>query len=372
MLRVIKKYRLKAIPVQLVLLTVFLLGCNRPCDCYDKSKKSIVTERRVSIKQRELNTSHIKSSLIVDSCNPVLGYHVAKVEKQVFFVFYSNRGNLVFVDLTDSSKKRLIPIKGVNSMCGISISNDTLAILNYKSKRIAIFQITKDFTLNEISVIELGKEEQLSKLYLMVVPGRHLFKLHSPWLLVPFGNSTENNYIEQNSYLAINIITQQKNKILPFPNCYNRCYIRDTKSSIDFYHGNVFCIYNRFDSVYKYNLTKRNYHQAIIQHHCKFFDFDKTKKEDLAYIRTVDAINEVNLNLCISDGGIIGIVKKKGRLDFRDEVKLELHYFTANLDYVGYSDVPVFAHPYAFFSLGNEFLLFSEAFAKIIFYEPVW
>ncbi len=161
-----------------------------------------------------------------------------------------------------------------------------------------------------------------------------------------------------------------KNKrIGRYPPLYYKEEMRfdDTYLTVD-KTGNIYYVHSGFDSVYKIDSKGQVICQNVLYNFPKRDSYKPAKKQDIAFVRKYEAMNEKNCNIRLCQNKHIVVIKQLAQLSVLDKPAYRFFIFNTSLEKLFVSDALTDIIPVV---IENDkgFLLMDKNFKKIFCYE---
>jgi hypothetical protein len=320
----------------------------------------------------EIATPHINKYAINERPNGLYGFQLFESSDKAFLVYITSGGQMKFVGLTDSSMNYTIDVTSFirdEQYPRFLIVKDSLYFFKPKGKTITLAKITADFRLANAQVFQLKLDREGSDFYFMWNAGYANFNVTFPNVLMPYGKSFKRNYIDTTAYISYNLLTDHYNKIIKYPECYEHCNINGYQSAVLVKDQSIYCVFKKHDEVFQFDLEGNLIANSVMLHDCKLEEFDKGKKDNLAYVRKYQLLGEYNCQILINDKKDLMVIKKLKSEELSDQSGYEVFIFNANLEQCASVNLNRTLYPFTTFTYREGFLLFQEKLAAAFYYD---
>lgn len=355
----------------LILLLVIHTSKCKICDCYPTLNQTPGVSSPQTVEVKTIRTSHILDHLKISKPNVTFGFHLIAKNEDYFLTYISQDYHLILLDLFNENRTFSIESGELikpNRVHVMFLSNDTIHLLNIKDKEYYQLQIIENRSLKKIYSFDFSDKIKKNHFF-MVNPGDETIEFRHPYLLIPYGNTSEKNYLDKKAYLRFNVINQTIEDIIDFPECYYECDIYDKDSRVEFdKDGDILCVFNKYPYVYKYTITDKNHAEFEISNEYQFVRFDKHKEKNLAYIRNYLLTDEKNVALLIDKKGNSLVIKRNKKVSLKDPYTWSFYLFDDNFKKVHTTTNVQSIHPLATFPYRDGYLIFNDSMNKASYY----
>jgi hypothetical protein len=324
----------------------------------------------VKVGMRELDIEHVGRFVRNNSMDGYYGYYFLGKGPDKFLVYITLEQTLALVHLLDSNRSNIlnsILFAGREKRLLIGAFSDTLAVLDREKQVFSYYTLTDSITLQLQESFDLRKY-QLSKDIYFMFNFSEPFQFRYPQLLIPYGHLKKPGYIDSTSLLLLDLLSNSARKIAKFPRYFKGCNMRDYNSSTVLTNNAIYCIFNKYDSVYQYSLSNDLLAAGKINHHCELRSFDKSKEQDLAYIRKFSILEESNQQLLADSSNNLYIIKKYRSDSLKSPMRFGFYVFDTHFNQVYSSDLPAGVTATVAFNYGNGFMVFNDSLTKAYTY----
>jgi len=341
-------------------------------ECPPCGEATVPPPNTIGIGYKEFSTPHIASFVKQHRPNYFYGFELLRKANEDYFAYITEDGSLAITSIQKHGQEKLISLKAYLRAKRYSplvqIINDTLAIVNRDEKKFSYFKITDSFDLELKGTTALGTPEQWKGLEFTGYAFNNSFSFQYPLLLVPYIKVGKTVELDTYSHMLFNISSGASTKLIRVPARFKQCSIRDNSCSSQIKNNEVLCLFTQNDSLYRYSTDNTVLSQGVIQHHCQFQEFDRSKNGNLAYIRKYTATNESNIQLLIDDNKNFFVIKKNKTDSLKSPMTYSLFVFDSNFKQVYSNKIEQSLHYMAAFDAANGFLIFNDSLTKVYNY----
>ena len=357
------------------ILAIFLFfECKPPCDCYTNKHLSTADNKILRPwKISEINTEQIFQILHEKKSDDIFGYHLVANKLGYRFVFLNKFGQLEVFDFQNLNNHWVIPFKNIvrpaeyyNSL----FSNDTFHYVDLWGKKYFEYKVERDSSFSLIDSIDLSKIQGFEHYYISTNLGTQSLAYKYPYILVPYGHNTKKNFIDTWAYLKINLQTKKVAKVIRYPECYQCSNIYDQNSTTVFNaDGSIICLFDQFDELHYLSTEEKRDTVFQLYHTCSFVAFDKSKEQNLAYIRKYLENGEKNIKVLNVNDIYHVVIKRNFKKELTDKSTYSIFVFDSQFKQVYSENIfhPVFTP--TIFEYKKGFLIFNDSLNKAYYYD---
>ena len=356
-------------------LTIFLsFECKPHCDCYADQNLSAPDNKIIRPwKISEINTEQIFQILQKKKPDDIFGYHLVDDRLGYRFVFLNQFGQLDVFDFENLNNHWIIPFKNkvrpaeyYNSL----FNKDTFHYVDLWGKKYFEYKIEKDSTFSLIDSLDFSKIQGFKNYYISTNLGAQSLSYKYPYILVPYGHNKKKNFIDTWAYLKINLKTKKVEKVIKYPECYQCSNIYDQNSTTVFNtDGSIICLFDQFDGLNYLSDDGKRDTISQLYHNCSYVAFDKSKEQNLAYVRKYLENGEKNIKLLIVNDIYHIVIKRNYKKELSDKSTYSIFVFDSRLNQIYSENIihPVFTP--AIFEYKKGFLIFNDSLSKAYYYD---
>jgi hypothetical protein len=358
----------------LINVVYLLVSACSHCNCYQPvpGATGVAQDTNSAINISNIATPHVNHYILSRRPNGLYGFQLFKESADTFLVYITSDRIMNFVGLTDSSRNYSIDVSRYiagEQYPRFSIVNDSVYFFNPKARTILLTKISGDFALLNEQVFKLQLDREGSGFYFMSNVGYANFYVTFPNVLMPYGFSSKRNFIDSTAYVSYNLLTNQYNKIIKYPKCYEKCSINGYQSMLLVNNEAIYCVFKKHDDIFKFNFKGNLIGSNQIAHNCKLEEFDKAKKQNLAYVRKYQLLGENNCQILMNNKGHLLLIKKLKSGALSDPSSYQGFIFNEKLQQLASVSLQHTVYPFTTFNYGNGFLLFQEKLATALYYD---
>lgn len=358
--------------VTLMITILFFLASCQTCDCYGPGQERVVHSRSDSMfSVTEINTGHIGRRILARPPNYFYGFQLMQKENKPLFVYLTTDSKLEITGLADSSLRFSIDVSHLvagNSYRGMAFSNDSVFIFQPAERKLIILKLEDDFSVREAGKYDIKLRESETHFYYMANAGFSNMVVRYPYVLIPYGNSANENYIESTAYLLYNLQNGEYSKIVRYPDCYKNCDVRGYQGITVLTNGYLYCLFKKSDELFRYDDAGVLVGKGMLVHNCRFEAFDKSRSTDLAYVRKYQVTGESNMQLLEDGRNNLLVLKQSKSATLSSPKEYEVFLFNAQLEQLSSFKIRHPVSPYAAMRYQNGFLIFDANLEKTYHY----
>lgn len=360
----------------LALCFVYALAesCGRPvCSCYNQEDKPVPVGETNAMRYEPVvsDVSAIRGQILLKGADAMFGFHITTVRDSGLLFFRSKDDSLCLVSLLPPYSAKRLPLHprmrraaGYN----VLIQHDSLHFVSLFEKKYFLFRFTAGFdALTVLDSVDLAGS--LTNGYLCTKPEGQAMAFSFPYVYMPWGLNNTHNYTGPRAFLRVSLLTKKAEQAGEYPACYRCSDVYDIHCSLrQKRDGSLVYLFNAYDGLF--SLSDGNSRQeSFIRHACRFEDFDKSREQNLAYIRKRESNGERNVALLnIADRYMVA-VKREYRESLKDSARYTLYIFDSAWQQKAawHLSHPVFIP--CIFEYGKGFVAFNDSMNKMYYYD---
>jgi hypothetical protein len=353
-----------------------LFGCSSKCTCNEVSNNKSYRDTLPNLFKIDTQAIQVSKSIPkTKRPNFSFGFTIYNKKDVLYLTYVSLDGQLVFTNLYDSNQVFLspFPLRATKKdFVMMRILGDTLHLINSKDTSYFKFVIKDDFSTDLVQKINLNSivQEENWFVHFNNIGGKQ-FDYCYPYLVVPYGKRNGTNLYDDNACMLFDIKAKRVKKLLPFPECYNSCYLHNENVSVVVDTNKVLGLFSYFDLFSEVNIQSN----AISQHELpwgeKFAEYDRNEIRNLAYVRKYEALNELNVNLFLLKDKSVIVVQRLSKKKISDPFQYRYFHFDLKSQPVSFGMLPESILNGLTIPYKSGFIVFNDSLSKSYYYEPV-
>ena len=358
-----------------ILYPLILLIALQVSSCFSNKKKNPVYIKPIkSVAFTAYKTS--LENLFDPKINPIgISPTLVNYKNKEWLCLMSQKGNFLFlfnvndieqtdsirINIADTTKKRSVFLFKDESLIVYEPYRLQYSIYHFSGDSLTLF---KTFSLPKFDWKEY---------FLKFNSGFRVLDNHEGSIVYGYGLSKnkKDNYIDRRHNLVIFTPGNKADfKTGRYPGDFfkYKIYNNETLFCNDS-NNNIYYTFQMHDSIYKINKQGEILAASVLHKNPEFDRFDWGRVMDLGYVRQHTMMSEANLNICVTHGGKVVVIKQLHKEEYRDKSYYKYFVLDNNLNML-YADTlrhgffPGFLFPYK-----KGFMIFANPDSKAVYYE---
>ena len=276
-----------------------------------------------------LNTGFIYNVLKQHPFSSWVMYCLSADSNTILLNYVSSDGNLVRIDLFDSTKTKLFAVRFIKqSLLDMSVLGDSICLLDGQNKQFYI--LAKDSVERYVISSEVDLSPSFPRsLYIHFSYAASQFFFDHSNLYFSIGDVRDPNFLGEYSAGVFNINSNQLQLKYPYPSCYRNSviYLENTHFRPVAKNKMIFC-YNYTDVIKCFDTLGNITFEVLPSNPERVRKFEKNKELNAAYVRKYVNTCDLNLGVIPLDTSGFFVFRRGGTKHVEDTPIYYCNFFT--------------------------------------------